>query len=489
MPKKYAVWVKLVRLLVAMRALDWVRGITGCGLMMAAVAAVAGCHAAANAAQQPAAAAASDGSVSSEHAKSLIDTHYRFRAAIYHAHAPKQDVRAVVKRLAGEQFALVDDEDAAEKSPRATVAVSAPPIADFSVPKKESLKYFSVGLSSQDEDALLASQSVSLFSFRGPGEQASAQYRAALRVMAALVRELGGYAWDEESRRAYSAQSFQGLLEHWQGNEPRIADHVVLHMYRDGELIRIVSLGMVKFGLPDLAINQVSSKDEAMGAIANLVCQTLLERGKLGSEGQLALSIDDLKHAGFKAELMERANDNAKRQVALRLVGSLPREGDADNRLLEIAFPGSASSLQEKQAAAGYELFGGHDSIVRVKHDQALLAASARARKKALSIGKRYAKGPPFGEQLLVKAPFETSDGGNEWMWVEVVSWNGDKIDGILQNDPFDVPTLKSGSRVAVKASEIFDYLLTKSDGSREGNETSALLEAREKAGAEVRKK
>ncbi|HEX2674961.1 MAG TPA: DUF2314 domain-containing protein, partial [Polyangiaceae bacterium] len=235
--------------------------------------------------------------------------------------------------------------------------------------------------------------------------------------------------------------------------------------------------------------NQVSSKDEAMGAIANLVCQTLLERGKLGIGGQLDLSIDELKHGGFKAELMERANDNAKRRVALQLVGSLPREGDADNRLLEIAFPGSASSLQEKQAAAGYELFGGHDSVVRVKHDQALLAASERARKKALAIGKRYKKGPPFGEQLLVKAPFPTSDGGNEWMWVEVVRWNGNEIDGILQNDPFDVPALKSGSRVEVKAGEIFDYLLTKSDGSQEGNETGALLEAREKAGAEVRKK
>jgi uncharacterized protein YegJ (DUF2314 family) len=118
-----------------------------------------------------------------------------------------------------------------------------------------------------------------------------------------------------------------------------------------------------------------------------------------------------------------------------------------------------------------------------------LLAASARARKKVLSISKRYAKEPPFGEQLLVKVPFETSEGGSEWMWVEVVRWNGDKIDGILQNDPFDVPALKAGSRVQAKASDVFDYILSKADGSREGNETGELLEAREKAGAATRKK
>ncbi|HEX2674316.1 MAG TPA: hypothetical protein VHM25_25740, partial [Polyangiaceae bacterium] len=241
MPKRSTVGVKLVRLLAAMRALDWVRGFGVYGLMTASVAAVASCHGTANAPHQPAVAAGDERVSGGEKAKSLVDTHYRFRAAIYHAHAPKQDVRAVIKRLAGEQFSLVADEDEAAKSPGATVSVSSPPIADFRVPDREALKYFSVGLSPQDEDALLASESVSLFSFRGPGGQATTQYRAALRLMTALVRELGGYPWDEESRRAYSAHSFQALLEHWQGNEPRIADHVVLHMYRDGELIRIVS--------------------------------------------------------------------------------------------------------------------------------------------------------------------------------------------------------------------------------------------------------
>lgn len=460
--------------------------------MIAVVASIAGCSGAGTAQPPAAAPSQSDQRVAAGATTAsgpLVDAHYRFRAAVYHARAPKQDVRAVVKRLAGAQFTLVDDEDAAEKLPGATVAVSAPAIADFRVPEKESLRYFSEGLSAEDEDALLASQAVSVLSFRGPGGQATTQYRAALRLMATLVRELGGYPWDEESRRVYTAKSFQSLLDHWQGNEPKISDHIVLHAYRDGELIRIVSLGMVKFGLPDLAINQVSSKDEVMGTLANLVCQTLLERGTLDPGGQLVVSIDRLKHAEFRAELMDKANDNAKRSVALRLVNSFPREGDADNRLLEIAFPGAANSLQEAQAAVGFELFGGHDSIVRVKHDAALLAASERARKRALSIGKRYAKQPPFGEQLLVKVPFRTTDGGTEWMWVEVVRWDGDKIDGILQNDPFDVPALKSGSRVEVKASEIFDYVLSKSDGSQEGNETSKLLEAREKAGAEVRRK
>jgi uncharacterized protein YegJ (DUF2314 family) len=62
-------------------------------------------------------------------------------------------------------------------------------------------------------------------------------------------------------------------------------------------------------------------------------------------------------------------------------------------------------------------------------------------------------------------------------MWVEVVRLNGDTIDGVLQNDPFEVPGLKAGARVEVYADAIFDYVLVKPDGSRGGNETGRLLE------------
>jgi hypothetical protein len=38
---------------------------------------------------------------------------------------------------------------------------------------------------------------------------------------------------------------------------------------------------------------------------------------------------------------------------------------------------------------------------------------------------------------------------------------------------------MQPGARVEVQADQIFDYLLTKRDGTHEGNETQPLLEAR----------
>ncbi|MFW5739820.1 MAG: DUF2314 domain-containing protein [Myxococcota bacterium] len=76
----------------------------------------------------------------------------------------------------------------------------------------------------------------------------------------------------------------------------------------------------------------------------------------------------------------------------------------------------------------------------------------------------------------MVKAPFKTASGGNEWMWVEVISWQGSTIRGVLQNVPYDMPGLKQGARVEVEESAIFDYIYTSSDGGQVGNETDALL-------------
>ena len=82
---------------------------------------------------------------------------------------------------------------------------------------------------------------------------------------------------------------------------------------------------------------------------------------------------------------------------------------------------------------------------------------------------------------LMVKAPFRTDDGGNEWMWLDVVRWKGKTIEGILQNDPAAVSGLAAGARVTVDEDSVFDYIVRRADGTTEGNTTAELTERRQK--------
>ena len=409
---------------------------------------------------------------------------FRYRFGIYTSRAPKLDVaRELAAAAKAYGFEIVSQQIGPELPPRiSTIFLSQPPIEQFAPPTTERLEYMSAGLSNEEKARLTAARAVQVFEVVGPGASAFVDYRKALSLGRDLSQKLGGFLWDEETRVAFSQASFGGHLLSWQGGIPFVNRHITIHVYRDGELFRVVSLGMVKFGLPDISINRVAGTDaERMGVVADLVLQRLLEGATPDARGLMPISFDEVRHVEARQLFDSLALHNAKRRTTLTVVPAEPEEGDADNRLLEITFP-ATGGVQEQQAHALAELFGDEDTVVYVKNDADLLAASERARKKAFVHGARYADGPPFGEQLSVKAPFKTADGHTEWMWVEVVAWRDGSIDGILMSDAFDIPSLKAGARVEVKAAEIFDYMLIKNDGTHEGNETQPLLDARTRA-------
>jgi uncharacterized protein YegJ (DUF2314 family) len=357
------------------------------------------------------------------------------------------------------------------------VVVRAPPLAEYAPPRPESLKYANRGLDDAHQTALLATSQVSLLEFRIGGDAVDALYASALRLVGALAKSAGGLPWDDATRQVFSLEKWQSRIDAFESGVPVVAEHIKIDAYRDGELLRLVTLGMEKMGLPDVVVNQVSMHDsDSIGSLMNLLCQALAERPTLDESGTFDLAFDSIKSQAARAKVT--FEDKAGRRVRLKLAIGERQEGDADNRLMEIVFPGPPDGLQERQNVAVTSMFGTHDEIKQVKHDPALLAASARARAKLMALKPVWSKQPPELEKLMVKGPFRTPSGGNEWMWVEVTSWEGTTIHGLLQNDPYEVEGLRAGSRVAVEESSIFDYILRKADGGIEGNETAKLLEA-----------
>ena len=77
---------------------------------------------------------------------------------------------------------------------------------------------------------------------------------------------------------------------------------------------------------------------------------------------------------------------------------------------------------------------------------------------------------------MIVKSKFTSARGNSEWMWVEIVKWQGERITGILQNQPNAIENLSKGAEVTVEQSGIFDYVHYLPDGSTVGNETGKLM-------------
>src|SRR5262249_46214802 len=143
---------------------------------------------------------------------------------------------------------------------------------------------------------------------------------------------------------------------------------------------------------------------------------------------------------------------------------------------------GPTATLQVRQNELLAHFFGSEEKVMGAHaDDEELNAARARAQRALAKLKPRMTPRPPDLDHLLVKAPFTTRTNGVEWMWVEIVRWEGKKLSGILQNDPYEVDGLKAGSRVEVEEDSLFDYMYRRADGTSEGGETTKILMAREK--------
>lgn len=352
----------------------------------------------------------------------------------------------------------------------------------YAPPDEKSWEYRTKGLPKEQRPAVAAAKQVLVLNFLVNKGDARAANERICRLVSALADASGGLPWDEESRRLFSAAAWRASrVDSWKDGIPDIREHMVMDAYRDGEFIRVVTMGMRKFALPDLvAEGVIAHSSRNIGHTINACAQILMEGGTI-SEEQLRIDFKAVKHAAVRSMLQEKPGPGATGIAVATLKSVKPQQGDANNALLELDFPVPGTTLQERQQTAMKSLFGATDSLIKARdNDAELNAASAKAKLQLPKLRKHFAEGLEPNEHLTVKVPFASDDGRTEWMWIEVTGWTGTTIKGTLVNEPFWVKGLKPGSPVTAKESEVFDYIWVKPDGSKEGNETGKILDKEE---------
>lgn len=363
------------------------------------------------------------------------------------------------------------------------------PLKEFPVPESSYFQHAGRGLSPKDIEAIQATSRATVLTLIIPRERIWPAARSFTEFVHAFAVKTGAFIWDSATRECFSVAEWrERRLDTWPAEDlvPNLSAHFTIHLYRaedDSPRNRAITLGMEKFALPDIVIERlIRSNGRNAGNLINLVSQSLAENPTILDGSRHIVRIDDLKHKGARDSQKESLFDGATEQITLGLVEATPREGDPDNRLIELRFHhASGRDEDEQQEAAFSGIWGSRDSIQYVEHTDDVLAASKRARSRIPELRQLFEKGLPPGSRLMLKSPFK-HDKGNEWMWAEVIRWPAEgKVEAILQNTPFHVNELTAGSRVKFDQDLIFDYILYQPDGTMEGNETSKAFEAQEK--------
>ncbi|MEL7313145.1 MAG: DUF2314 domain-containing protein [Pseudomonadota bacterium] len=391
---------------------------------------------------------------------------------------PKATLEALVKDEFS-SFTIVDEVEGPPTEPLLLVTMLNDAQTSYAPPDMDYIAYAGRGLTRQQALAVQDCEDVLIVNIGYPASMTDTMFPKALELMAAVAAEHDSLLWDEATREIFSPAAWrEQRIETWNDGVPNAQDHTTIHAYKNGDYVRAITLGMEKFGLPDIAVNDFAwSNGQSVGSLINLVTQTLVEGGDFNDDFSLDVDIEAVRNDQVKTSLLDAVLDNAQLSLNVQFKPEEPEQGDPDNFILEIRFDTDPSlSVQEQQDVLISELFGARDSIVMVDHNAKILAASEAARKKLPGLRDDFVAGLEPGEFIHVKAPFETPEGGNEWMWVEVVSWEGTSIRGLLQNDPYYIPDLRAGAEVEVSMDDVFDYIRRLADGTSEGNETGALI-------------
>jgi uncharacterized protein YegJ (DUF2314 family) len=326
------------------------------------------------------------------------------------------------------------------------------------VPDAEAITFMSRGLDDTQRAAVTQSKAAVALGFVFHADNAIADLRRAHEVAGQLAAKTGGLVWIDPTRLVYGPAAWEKRVAAAAEDPPDVSGLINMHAYQiaSGGL-RVVTLGMSQFGLPELVLDDVpATRSKAGESLVNAVAQRFIEGHGPRAGGRLELEVEG-------------------RTVELVLVAATPEEGDNPGRLWRIDFPGGGS-YSERFVATTTKLYGISDEVNLARNDDAeLIAASKRAKDRLSDVAARFAKGLPLGEHLSVKAPVGTPP-QVEFMWIEVRRWERGTIQGVLMNQPMYPGPLKEGDEVAVAERDVYDWMINRSDGTQEGGETDEIL-------------
>lgn len=410
--------------------------------------------------------------------------------AIYYPDSPtRQPMTALKERMRVTEGVLKLVTSVPDQPPAGAVLVATfntTAQKDYRPPDLQMVQRFGRGLTHDQAQALQRAERALILDFAHPASMWTNALRTALQLAEQVARDTNGLLWDEETREIFTPDEWhKRRLASWAGDTPDVAQHIVIHAYKSDKLVRAITLGMSKFGYPDVVVSDFSwSLNRPVGTLINLFAQAMVEGAVVKTSGMYDLDLRSVKNPNVRQEQLVALKPNAAAIAKLSLVQGTWEDGDPRNRLVEIRFdryPGP-DHYARQEAMLG-ALFGFEDSVQRVKHTNELLEASRASNAKLPALREAFRRGLMPGEYIQVKAPFATPDGGTEWMWVEVTSWDGDAISGLLKNEPHDIPSLHGGQMVKVSQSKVFDYIRRDADGHEDGNETGKILNRLQNAG------
>ncbi len=319
---------------------------------------------------------------------------------------------------------------------------------------------------------LARSEVVVVTGFAASTTQVLPLLRQVYGAFATLARETGGVVEEVGTGRYFSAAAF---LSHAEAVATDPLDTTLLFVVETEEdpdgTSQLSTWGLRALGLPEFQVASVAEdRLDDVTTLLNTLAQVAFERGSLAETTPLLETTPALP---------------AARRRAVGIAGTAtasavsPRDDPGHSPVARVAFEGRFDvpppSTSTEAAPPGED--ASEDTAAPAAPPATLEEARAQAAERFHGrVRAAFSAGLPPGDRLFVKAPFEAAQGRTEYLWIAVGTWEGGTIEGTLHSEPAWVQHLASGDAVRIHESDVFDWLLRRTDGTTEGNATEPFL-------------
>jgi hypothetical protein len=282
-----------------------------------------------------------------------------------------------------------------------------------------------------------------------------------LETCIARVASPSAYVWDEETRLMYALAAYRaGPVADWDDGVPSFDAQVTVHAMPDETTprFRAVSLGMHRFARSDLTVPRFAEQHfERIGLVIAAVGQAMIDGPE--PEGTVHVTAAALRGGEDPGDVGGEAD------VDVALAPAPIEEGDAENRLLELVFPGDPSTDVVDREAAFLRAAFGEDRVIGALDPDAHLTELATAARAELAARRDwFLAGVPTAQHLRIAA--RLTDASTEVLWVEVEAWpDATHLSGHLRSEPEHAPGLHSGDTVTITLANVEDYEITAPEG------------------------
>ncbi len=320
-------------------------------------------------------------------------------------------------------------------------------------PDIAALNYFGHGFTPEQAEQLQKCELAYVIDFFYPPAERVKGLRSITTALESLARQTGGLIWDESTREIFTPDEWRlRRIQSWTEEVPVVARHVAIRSYMEDETaMRAVTLGMQKFGLPDIAVEFYSwTENQEIENFMQIICQSIVENSSLDEYGKRKISVKELRNAVFREEQLAGLKPGATGEMNLTLYIDKPRNGDCPLEQRRVHFDDFSEKNMAAQCREALGQFFGRSDI-QPSDDRPL--TSRLVNQKLPILRAAVQKGLGDREFIELKVPLNRSKHSYEWIWVQITGWKGDRITGVLSEEPSFIPRLHSRQRVEVDIS------------------------------------